>query len=141
TPQRMPGAEVPVRTVIRPVATGRMTPVWLSFSKLPSRTNLKIQGAAYSGALSDNAAPGRSLGSLKDRASTKMPALTGLAGGQNVSVQGSPRPFKAIKAYSRVLGEKIIYFYGRRAMRNVLELLRVFSLIIGQVRLCQPMSG
>jgi hypothetical protein len=53
----MPGAEVPVRTVIRPVATGRMTPVWLSFSKLPSRTNLKIQGATSS----DDAAPVRSL--------------------------------------------------------------------------------
>jgi hypothetical protein len=63
-------------------------------------------GAAYSGALSDNAAPGRSLDSLKDRASTKMPALTGLAGGQNVSVQGHSRLLKPIQSYSRVLEKK-----------------------------------
>jgi hypothetical protein len=43
TPERMQSAQVPANTVIRPVATGRMTPAWLSLSSLPSRTNRKIQ--------------------------------------------------------------------------------------------------
>ncbi len=40
--------KVLTRAVLRPVATGRRTPAWLSFPSLPSRTIRKIQGATSS---------------------------------------------------------------------------------------------
>ena len=45
TSKRMRGADVLTRAILRPVATGRRTPAWPSFSSLPSRTIRKIQGA------------------------------------------------------------------------------------------------
>ena len=45
----MRGANVLTRAILRPVATGRRTPAWLSLTSLPSRTIRKIQGATSSG--------------------------------------------------------------------------------------------
>jgi hypothetical protein len=55
TPERMPSSEVPAHTVIRPVATGRMTPAWLPLASLPSRTFRKIQVPPSGGALQQDA--------------------------------------------------------------------------------------
>jgi hypothetical protein len=61
--------------------------------------SLSPGGAKCSETSPDDAAPGRSLDFLWRGDATNMSALTGLGAGRR-RIQGFPRPFKAIKAYS-----------------------------------------
>lgn len=46
TPQRMRGGKVLTRSGLGLVATGPRPPVWLSLSRLPSRTKKEMQGGS-----------------------------------------------------------------------------------------------